>query len=113
MCNRCLTNANEAVAGFILVMKTNIYALVIVMLGCQLTIVHAQSKHSPMSHYENYDGLVMCGYQGWFRAPDDGAQEGWGHYAASRNFDADHVHVDLWPDVSEYSKTYPTSLTNN
>jgi hypothetical protein len=45
MCSCCLTNENEAIAGFILVMKTNIYALVIVMFGCQLTTVHAQSKH--------------------------------------------------------------------
>lgn len=54
----------------------------------------------------------MCGYQGWFRAPTDGANEGWGHYANRGRFDANNVHVDFWPDISEYAKTYPTSLTN-
>jgi hypothetical protein len=52
----------------------------------------------------------MCGYQGWFRAPEDGTSEGWGHYG--RKFDSAHVHLDLWPDVSEYVKTYPTALKN-
>lgn len=54
----------------------------------------------------------MCGYQGWFRAPEDGAHEGWGHYAAAGKFDAANVHLDFWPDVIEYEKTYLTALTN-
>lgn len=54
----------------------------------------------------------MCGYQGWFRTPEDGQEEGWGHYSAHGKFDSDHVHLDFWPDVSEYKKTYPTALTN-
>ncbi len=73
---------------------------------------NAQSHHSPGSRFPTYEGRVMCGYQGWFRAPDDGANEGWGHYAARGKFDAAHVHLDFWPDVSEYEKTYPTALTN-
>jgi hypothetical protein len=72
----------------------------------------AASAHSPGSRFPTYDGRVMCGYQGWFRAPDDGAAEGWGHYAAKGKFDAEHVHVDFWPDVSEYEKTYETALAN-
>jgi len=54
----------------------------------------------------------MCGYQGWFRAPGDGANDGWGHYIARGKFDSEHVHLDFWPDTSEYTKTYPTALTN-
>lgn len=27
--------------------------------------------------YNSYKGLVMAGYQGWFNAPDDGANRGW------------------------------------
>jgi hypothetical protein len=54
----------------------------------------------------------MCGYQGWFRAPGDGANEGWGHYTAHGKFDSSHVHFDFWPDTSDYVRTYPTALTN-
>ena len=77
-----------------------------------LVTAHAQSKHSPSSRYPAYQGLVMCGYQGWFRAEDDGSGEGWVHYGNRGKFDAVHVHLDFWPDVSEYAKTYPTGLTN-
>jgi hypothetical protein len=51
----------------------------------------------------------MCGYQGWFRAEGDGSGRGWVHYGP-RKFDPDHCTVDLWPEVSEYKKTYPTGF---
>lgn len=72
----------------------------------------AQSKHDSSSLYTNYQGLVMCGYQGWFRAAGDGSGAGWVHYGAQGKLDATHIHLDLWPDVSEYPKTYATGLTN-
>jgi hypothetical protein len=75
-----------------------------------LASVQAQSKHSAASRYPSYAGRVMCGYQGWFRAEGDGTGEGWGHYGVRGKFDAEHVHIDSWPDVSEYAKTYPTAL---
>jgi hypothetical protein len=55
----------------------------------------------------------MCGYQGWYRTPSDGSGNNWGdHYALFGKFDSENVHLDFWPDVSEYAKTYPTALTN-
>ena len=51
----------------------------------------------------------MCGYQGWFRAPEDGSGRGWGHYAARNKFEDEFLTIDLWPDVSEYEKTYETA----
>jgi len=50
-------------------------------------------------------GKVMCGYQGWFNTPDDGAGLGWTHWARRRQepFAPGNVTVDLWPDVSEYA----------
>lgn len=50
----------------------------------------------------------MCGYQGWFRAPTDGARQGWGHYSARGKFDPSAVHLDFWPDVSEYEVLWLT-----
>ena len=38
----------------------------------------AQSKHAKSSNFTSYKGLVMAGYQGWFRAPEDEANKGWG-----------------------------------
>ena len=46
-------------------------------------------------------GKVMCGYQGWFRVPGDGSENGWQHYAPGKVFEPGQCHVDLWPDVRE------------
>ena len=85
--------------------------LFIVFVGFQ-SLVQAQSKHSPSSNFPSYEGRVMCGYQGWFRAVGDGSGEGWGHYSEHGKLSTTTIHPDLWPDVSEYEKTYPTPLTN-
>jgi hypothetical protein len=60
--------------------------------------------------YPSYKGLIMCGYQGWFRAPGDGSERGWGHYGRGSKFDAKNNTIDIWPDVSEYEKTHETSF---
>jgi hypothetical protein len=61
----------------------------------------AQNRHSTETLYPEYKGLVMAGYQGWFGAPNsDGVL-----YA-----DENRVRIDMWPDVTEYPKTYPTGL---
>ncbi len=62
--------------------------------------VQAVNKHSKTSRFPSYNGLVMCGYQGWFRAPKNGML-----YP-----DEKQIRIDMWPDVSEYEETYPTGL---
>ena len=59
-----------------------------------------RSKHSKFTKYPSYTGLVMAGYQGWFRAPKDGVM-----YA-----DENKIRIDMWPELTEYQKTYPTGL---
>lgn len=58
------------------------------------------------------EGLVLAGYQGWFNAPDDGAGLGWKHYQKNKEFRPGACTIDLWPDVSEYPKTYPTEFVH-
>lgn len=47
-------------------------------------------------------GKIMCGYQGWFNAPGDGASRGWVHWGSSNKFEPGYCTVDWWPDMSEY-----------
>ncbi|HWH68480.1 MAG TPA: hypothetical protein VNT26_03805, partial [Candidatus Sulfotelmatobacter sp.] len=91
-------------------MKSICKPLVLLCLCGVLPLAQAQTKHSPSSRYPSYQGRVMCGYQGWFRAEGDGSGEGWGHYGVRGKFGPGSLHVDVWPDVSEYSKTYPTAF---
>ncbi len=70
--------------------------------------VSSQPKHSGSSLFPSYKGLVMAGYQGWFNAPQDGSGRGWNHYVARGEFAPGNCKIDLWPDVSEYGKTYET-----
>jgi hypothetical protein len=93
-----------------MIMKTA--ASVLCCLCLCLPAAKAQSKHSPSSRFPTYEGRVMCGYQGWFRAEGDGSGGGWSHYSERGPLSASNLHPDFWPDVSEYEKTYPTSLTN-
>lgn len=82
--------------------------LVILYVFFSIVEVMAQSKHSETSRYKSYKGLVMAGYQGWFNAPEDGANRGWRHYVARGVFAPGNTKVDMWPEVKEYEKTYKT-----
>lgn len=62
--------------------------------------VQSQTKHAQTTKYPTYKGLIMAGYQGWFRPDKSGKM-----YT-----DENKVRIDMWPDVSEYEKTYPTGL---
>ena len=56
-------------------------------------------------------GKVMCGYQGWFNAPGDGAGRGWVHWGQGA-MGPGTATVDLWPDVSELApaERFPTGF---
>ena len=58
------------------------------------------------------DGLVVCGYQGWFRTEGDGAGNGWFHYSPGGRFGPDNTHIEIWPDMSELGpeERFPTPL---
>lgn len=61
--------------------------------------------------YDSYKGLAMAGYQGWFSCPGDGSDRGWYHYwGKDGKFHPGNCSIDMWPDVSEYNKTYKTDF---
>ena len=55
-------------------------------------------------------GLIMAGYQGWFDAPDDGANRGWYHYGKGGKFEPGFSKVEMWPEMTEYEKQYTTDF---
>lgn len=79
-------------------MKTRLLFLIFFSTICFVAV--SQNKHSKTTLYPSYKGLIMAGYQGWFSPSSDGVM-----YK-----DEKKVHLDMWPDVSEYEKTYPTGL---
>ena len=60
--------------------------------------------------FKSIRNLVMAGYQGWFNTPEDGAGLGWKHFEKEKEFKPGKCAIDLWPDVSEYEKTYETAF---
>jgi hypothetical protein len=81
----------------------------LLFIGCTLA-AYSQEKKQAEPMYPSYKGLVMAGYQGWFRADGDGADQGWGHFGRDGKFDVNNNTIDIWPDVSEYEKTYETKF---
>ncbi len=78
-----------------------------IFLVCCLTFtsvkIYGQQRHSKQTLYPSYNGLVMAGYQGWFRAEGDGSGSKRFAYGSPSGSS-----IDMWPDVSEYEKTYDT-----
>lgn len=55
-------------------------------------------------------GKVMCGYQGWFRCPNDAASMGWIHWSRDpRQIASNLLTFEMWPDMTDYSaaERYP------
>ncbi|WP_343308179.1 glycoside hydrolase family 71/99-like protein [Chitinophaga niabensis] len=60
--------------------------------------------------FKSYNGLVMAGYQGWFAAEGDASERGWYHFqnGSCGGFKPGCSTIDFWPDMTEYTKTYPS-----
>lgn len=89
-------------------MKTSFSVILIISIfSCSL---FGQKKEKSQFMYPTYKGLVMCGYQGWHNTPTDGSQRGWTHLGKRGEFKPGSCNIDMWPDVSEYPKTYQTDF---
>ncbi len=80
--------------------------MLLVVLTLSVTTLSAQK-------YKSYEGLVMCGYQGWFNTPYDGMEKGWTHYWRKGKFEPGYATIDFWPEMSEYKKSYKTSFKHS
>jgi hypothetical protein len=51
------------------------------------------------------NGKVICGYQGWFRSPDDDDNMGWQHFIPNwgGEIGKDNIAIDYWPDMTEFT----------
>jgi hypothetical protein len=48
-------------------------------------------------------GKVLCGYQGWFRCPTDGAKDGWVHWSRDpQRIAPETLTFEMWPDMTEF-----------
>jgi hypothetical protein len=61
--------------------------------------------------HPTFRGKVLCGYQGWFRCPNDGITppEKWFHWMGRTPDGKLFPQVEMWPDLSEYDddEKYP------
>lgn len=89
-----------------MIIRLNFILLALLFSCSQICGVSAADK----VRFGSYNGLAMTGYQGWFNTPDDGAGLGWKHYAKNSKFAPGSCSIDMWPDVSEYEKVYPTAF---
>jgi hypothetical protein len=66
----------------------------------------AQNEHNDLSQ------KLLMGYQGWFLASGDNSPPNeWRHWFNSlTDASAINLNIDMWPDMREYTQTYPTNM---
>ena len=90
----------------------NTILVLVIFFACMLiaAIVCGQNSVSTNYRFPAYKGLVMAGYQGWFNTAEDGAGRKWHHFQRRGVFAPGSCEIDLWPDMKEYQKQYPTNF---
>jgi hypothetical protein len=80
--------------------------LTVLLLGwfAQLALGEENVTDQPIVDARTLHQKVLCGYQGWFRCPDDGTGDGWWHWSCRPNeLVPATISVEMWPDTSEYA----------
>lgn len=76
---------------------------ILVAIGLLCACTAARSEDALRVDPSTLHHKVLCGYQGWFRCPGDGAGQGWRHWGRGRKeLLAQNLTVEMWPDLSEY-----------
>jgi hypothetical protein len=69
------------------------------LLAISATSLAAEIDASTLHH------KVLCGYQGWFRCPGDGTNDGWRHWSRDgRQITPQSLTFEMWPDMREYGE---------
>jgi hypothetical protein len=84
--------------------------LPLVIVSCLLAFAGVGNAAKPPQG--TLEGMVVCGYQGWFRVEGDGAGNGWFHYSEGGKFEPENTQIEMWPDMSELGpdERFPTPL---
>src|SRR4051794_26171911 len=83
------------------------YTTALVLLGSGLFLLSASADEPKPQQAATIDATtlhhkVLCGYQGWFRCPEDGTRDGWRHWSRNgRTLSPNSVSFEMWPDMSE------------
>lgn len=76
---------------------------------------HFSYQISEIQEQDDLTLKLMMGYQGWFLCKGDGSDPNdWRHWFQSTSMPtAAQLHIDMWPAMDEYLKSYATSMTYN
>ncbi len=91
------------------------YGLIWLLVSVEVAALHAaraadEPRPAATPDAATIRGKVMCGYQGWFRCPGDGSNQGWIHWSRDRQRIApDTLSFEMWPDMLDYGpgERYP------
>jgi hypothetical protein len=87
--------------------RRNLYCVLFLLAGLSVQRVYAQVDFTTLSN------KVMTGYQGWHWADGDGSPyDTWNHWVQNKNEKPgpDNCHMDMYPDMTEYTKQYETDF---
>ncbi len=92
-------------------MNSSVYLVLaaLIALFSEQLVSAAEPTGSPRANVVDATTLhhkIICGYQGWFRCPGDGTDEGWMHWSRSREkITPKSLTFEMWPDMSELAES--------
>jgi hypothetical protein len=91
-------------------MKHKIWCILAIAALCSGPVLNAFAQDTVDA--TTLTGKYMCGYQGWFQCPGDGAGGGWFHWFNSQTPIHSNLNTDLFPDFTEYdaSELFATQM---
>ena len=96
----------------------NVKTVLIIAVSAITVVAFAGTKHGATSAHTTINGKILCGYQGWFATPTDGASLSWKHYSINTKsgqlFEPGACSFDMWPDMREYNtnESFQTAFTD-